>query len=57
VLVLLLVLENADVSPSDRLNEIIMRESDFIFTAEAQRIEHEHDDEHEHDSLSFGIWD
>jgi hypothetical protein len=44
-----LVLENADVSPSQRLNKIIMRESDSILAAKAQQLEHEHDDEHEHD--------
>jgi hypothetical protein len=49
VLLLVLVLENADVPPSERLNKSIMRESDFSFAAEAQQIEHEHDDEHEHD--------
>jgi hypothetical protein len=43
------VLENADVSPSQRLNKIIMRESDSILAAKAQQLEHEHDDEHEHD--------
>jgi hypothetical protein len=32
------------------LNKISMRESDFLFAAEAKPIEHEHDDEHEHDS-------
>jgi hypothetical protein len=48
------VLENADVSESERLNKIILRESDCLFAAEAQHIEHEHDDEHEHDSPKLG---
>jgi hypothetical protein len=47
---LVLVLEEADVSLSERLKRIIMGESDSLFAAEAQQIEHEHDDEHEHDS-------
>jgi hypothetical protein len=50
--VLVLMLENADVLLSKRLNKIIMGKSDSLFAAEAQQIEHEHDDEHEHDSPS-----
>ena len=46
----MLVLENADVSPSRLWNKIIKGKSDFFFAAEAQQIEHEHDDEQEHDS-------
>jgi hypothetical protein len=42
-LVLLLVLENADVSPSELWNKIRTGQSDSLFAAEAQKIEHEHD--------------
>ena len=42
-----LVLENADISPSRLWNKIIKGKSDFLFAAEAQHIEHEHDDEHD----------
>jgi|SRR6516225_5336497 hypothetical protein len=42
------VLENADGSPSELWNKIMMEQSDSLFAAEAQQIEH--DDEHEHDS-------
>jgi hypothetical protein len=38
-----LVLENADISPSRLWNKIIKGKSDFLFAAEAQQIEHEHD--------------
>ena len=37
-------------SPSRLWNKIIKGKSDFLFAAEAQQIEHEHDDEQEHDS-------
>jgi hypothetical protein len=51
VLLLVLVLENVDVSPSERLNKIIIGGNRFPFSpAGAQEIEHEHEDEHEHDS-------
>jgi hypothetical protein len=53
VLVLLLVLENADVSPSGRWNKIITGESDSLFAAVVQQIEHEHDDEHEHERTAY----
>ena len=49
---LLLVLENADVWPSERLNKIIMGESDSLFAAEAEQIEHEQEHEHEQTSIA-----
>jgi hypothetical protein len=65
VLLLLLVLENADVSPSERLNKsfrwltgIVKRASPPVIhpyvpagtpAPHFQQIEHEHDDEHEDD--------
>ena len=44
----MLVLENADVSLSERSNKII-KERMAVFAAQAEHIEHEHDDEHEHE--------
>ena len=46
VLVVVLVLENADVSPSERSNKIHY-EADSLFAVQAQHIEHEHEHEHE----------
>jgi hypothetical protein len=37
---LVLLLEDADASPLERLNKIIRRESDSLFAVEAQYIEH-----------------
>jgi ABC-type multidrug transport system ATPase subunit len=34
-------------------NKIITGESDSLFAAEAQQIEHEHDDEHEHERTAY----
>jgi hypothetical protein len=51
VLLLVLVLENAHVWPSEQLNKIIMGGIGFLFSPQKpKQIEHEHDDEHEHDS-------
>ena len=49
--VLVLLLENADVLPSERSNKIIT--GDSLFAAEAQHIEHEHDDEHVHERTAI----
>ncbi|MBV8278063.1 MAG: hypothetical protein JO170_22760 [Verrucomicrobia bacterium] len=44
-LVFVLLLENADVSPSERWHKSLRREQNSLFAAEAQQIEH--DDEHD----------
>jgi len=43
--VFVLLLENADVSPSERWHKSLRREQNSLFAAEAQQIEH--DDEHD----------
>jgi hypothetical protein len=51
--VLVLELEDAGVSSSERWNKNSYQESNSLFAAEAQQIEHELDDEH--DSPNFGM--